>query len=223
MEADLLARLTACEGRLRMLSRAMAFGGVLLILAGGVTLLYLTSPAADAQSTLPAIRASEIVIVDPGGVERVRIGGQLPDAIVDGKPRPRGQRAAGVLLYDDTGRERSGYVTFSPLGNVALTLDGRQGQSALFVSDPDGSTALRMWRGDHWIELRNDTSGARVSAGRDGAVVFQQPPVAEVQFNAYCTRLKEAGQQKGASERQLLAACRDRFGEQECRSCVAGQ
>ena len=92
------------------------------------------------------------MIVDPKGVERVRIGGQLPDA-TPGKPR--GQDVAGVLLYDATGRERSGYVTFEPSGNVGLTLDGRQGQSMFFVAGPTGATALRMWRGTNWRTARS--------------------------------------------------------------------
>lgn len=79
------------------------------------------------QTTNPTpLRVSEIVVVDSKGAERVRIGGDLPDAIIGGKRVPRGQQAAGVLLYDATGSERSGYVTFEPSGNVGLTLDSRQ-------------------------------------------------------------------------------------------------
>ncbi|WP_457653812.1 hypothetical protein [Rhodocaloribacter sp.] len=117
--------------------------------------------------------ANQIEVVDRG-VVRVRIGGQLPDAVIRGRRVPRGGVAAGVLLYDDTGQERSGYVTFDS-GNVILTLDGRRSQSAFFVADTTGETALRIWYGKDVIDLRADRDGARITAAEDGHVVFQQP------------------------------------------------
>ena len=56
-------------------------------------------------------------------MERVRIGGDLPDAVIGGKRVPRGEKAAGLLMYDGTGQERGGYVTFKTIRNVVLTLD----------------------------------------------------------------------------------------------------
>lgn len=56
---------------------------------------------------------SELTIVDSHGVVRARLGGDLPDA---NKEVPRGSRVAGLLLYDATGQERGGYVTFEPSG-----------------------------------------------------------------------------------------------------------
>src|SRR5688500_8943746 len=136
-------RLRVVERRVRTLSVLSA--GLACVCAG--TIAYTLAPYIGAQTAAPSIRASEVVIVDPKGVERVRIGGQLPDA-TPGKRR--GQDVAGVLLYDATGRERSGYVTFEPSGNVGLTLDGRQGQSAFVLAGPTGGTGLRMWRGNNW-------------------------------------------------------------------------
>src|SRR5207302_5200738 len=90
----------------------------------------------SAQTPQP-LTVSELNVVDRDGTVRVRLGGELPDAVINGKRVPRGQRAAGVLLYDDTGVERSGYITFAPSGNVALTLDTRKNQTASFVADPE--------------------------------------------------------------------------------------
>lgn len=88
--------------------------GVLLI---GIA-VYQFAPLTSAQSAAPSIRASEIVIVDPKGVERVRIGGQLPDA-VPGKPR--GQQVAGVLrvlLEFESRVERRSRVGFATVAGL---------------------------------------------------------------------------------------------------------
>src|SRR5207244_1573004 len=74
------------------------------------------------------LRLRALSIMDERGVERVRIAGQLPDAVVNGRRVPRGEQAAGVLIYDDAGQERGGYVTFAPSRNAVLTLDTRRGQ-----------------------------------------------------------------------------------------------
>ncbi|MBA2707661.1 MAG: hypothetical protein H0U59_07650 [Gemmatimonadaceae bacterium] len=65
----------------------------------------------------------ELVVVDRNGVDRIRIAGELPDAIIKGRRVPKGERAAGVILYDSTGQERSGYVTWEPSGNVGMAVD----------------------------------------------------------------------------------------------------
>jgi hypothetical protein len=212
---DLEARLRVCERRVIALSATTL---AMAIIAGALA-SYQFAPRLGAQSP-PSIRASEIVIVDPKGVERVRIGGQLPDA-TPGKPR--GDRVAGVLLYDQTGRERSGYVTFESSGNVGLTLDGRQRQTAFFLAGPTGGTALRMWRGNDWIELRTDEGGARVGAVRANELVFRQPPPTDGEVNGYCANLKAEFKQAGAPDSLLLPACRQRFTAQDCQTCIAGK
>jgi hypothetical protein len=125
-----------------------------------------------------------------------------------------------VLLYDQTGRERSGYVTFEPSGNVGLTLDGRQGQTAFFLAGPTGGTALRMWRGNDWVELRTDEGGARVGAVRSRELVFREPPAVEGEVNAYCSNVKAALREAGAPDSQLLPVCRERFTRPDCQVCL---
>jgi len=207
-------RLRVVERRVRTL--AVLSAGLACVCAG--TIAYTLAPYIGAQTAAPSIRASEVVIVDPKGIERVRIGGQLPDA-TPGKPR--GQDVAGVLLYDATGRERSGYVTFEPSGNVGLTLDGRQGQSAFFLAGQAGGTGLRMWRGNNWIELRADEGGARVGAVRSSELVFREPPAVDSEVKAYCANLRAEFQKAGAPDSGLLPACRQRFTSQDCQVCVA--
>jgi hypothetical protein len=142
-----IERLQNLEKRTRRLEIACG----LVVFAGISALVSVVIPEwygrAEAQKsvTQESLRVSELVVVDPQGVERVRIGGDLPDAVINGKPIPRGQKVAGVILYDGTGQERSGYVTFEPSGNVGLTLDTRKRQSALFVSGPDEGSALQLW------------------------------------------------------------------------------
>ncbi len=63
-----------------------------------------------ASAAPKSLRVSEVVIVDPQGVERVRIGGDVPDTVIGGKRTTRGAKAAEVLLYDGTGQERAGEV-----------------------------------------------------------------------------------------------------------------
>src|SRR5262249_734247 len=117
--------LEALERRTRRLEHWLrgsmaAWGG------GGIVGVWAFTIGSHSQQTgnPTSLKVSELVVVDPKGVERVRIGGDLPDATINGKRVPRGEKAAGVLLYDTTGQERSGYVTWES-GNVGLTIRAR--------------------------------------------------------------------------------------------------
>ena len=88
-----------------------------------VTALALAMPLTDsfglrlaAQDKPKALSVSELAVVDERGTVPVRIGGQLPDAVVNGKMLPRGQKAAGVPLYDETGQEHSDLCSFRQRG-----------------------------------------------------------------------------------------------------------
>lgn len=170
------------------------------------------------QSTAPApLRVSELVVVDPKGVERVRIGGDLPDALIGGKRVPRGEKAAGVLLYDGGGQERSGYVTFEPSGNVGLTLDTRRGQVALFVAGPDSGSALQLWHGADSVELRSDQDGSRLTGIRAGQLAVQEPAVDKM-MPGTCEAYK--GARARVSSEQVMRDCRRRFNNAACRACL---
>jgi len=191
-----------------------------LMIGAAAAVLYFAPWSANAQnaSTPQSLRVSEIVVVDPKGIERARIGGDLPDAVVDGKRVPRGEKAAGLLLYDGAGQERGGYVTFEPSSNIALTLDTKKQQVALFAAGPDSGAALNMRSGMNSIDLRSDNDGARVTLIKNGHLIQQQPEIDKMSA-ATCQEYKDA---RGKYTKERVAqSCRQRFGEKACNSCLA--
>lgn len=219
MPSDIETRLLACERS----SRRQRFwiAGLSLLCAGLIVATSLGAAIAT-QATPGVLRVSELVVVDPLGVERVRIGGDLPDAVIDGKPVPRGSKAAGVMLYDRSGQERGGYVTFDTGDNIALTLDGRKGQNALFVAGPDGSVAVQLWHGAEAIELRADGNGARMTHSRHGAMTLQQPLVAALGKET-CGLFRDGLRSEvpeGLSREQVHGICGRRFSAEACSACL---
>lgn len=215
MEREVLARLAAVERANRRLSRTL--GVLLFVIAGGILASCIS--AARAQSSgAKVLTVSELRVVDPRGVVRVRIGGDLPDAIMQGKRTPRGDRAAGVLLYDTTAQERGGYVTFNRNGTIGLTLDSRYRQHAVFRTDSVGSTALRLWKGNDAAELRVGEDGAQVNVIRGGQVVVQLPEIADPTATAYCSGLR--GVRTQHTPEVIMNACMLRMPAAACRKCL---
>ena len=144
-----------------------------------IRLLILTNVALLIVAAAPknkVLTVSEIDVVDSKGVIRARLGGDLPDPVINGKRLSRGSKAAGVLLYDDAGQERGGYVTFSN-GHVALTLDSKKQMTGIFVAAPEGGTALKLQDGGQLIDVRIDADdGPTIHAVRDKKVAFHAPP-----------------------------------------------
>lgn len=202
--------------RFRHLERQHRFLIALVVVLGAWTIFGVLrrDVAVQAQS----IRASEIVVVDSNGVERVRIGGNLPDPVVNGRSVPRGGQLAGILLYDGDGVERSGYGTFSPVANVVLTLDGKQGQRALFVATPEGASALKMWQGNNWVEFRVDEGGARLNAVRARELTVRVPAPDVAETAALCSEYQALRSQIAVP--QLMAACRERMTALDCGACL---
>jgi len=160
---------------------------------------------------------SQINVVDANGTIRARIGGDLPDAVIQGKQRPRGQKIAGILLYDDTGQERSGYVTGSS-GNVFLTLDTLSKQTALFAAGRSGGAALRLFFEQDAVDIRVDENGPSIHAVREGQVAFHEPLVEDSENSQFCSALRDAADR--ATSEQLWKACRARTSEAACQSCL---
>ena len=218
MDNATAVRIESLERRQRLLSATIA----LALFAFAMAAILSPGLGVNAQDKgeTKSLTLSELVIVDSTGKIRLRLGGDLPDAVVNGKVKPRGQRAAGVLLYDATGQERSGYVTLEPSGNVALTLDTRTSQVATFVAGPgsSGTSALQLFSGGNAVELRNDADGPSIHAVRRKQVVFHEPPVENPQATELCRALQDA--KKQASMAQLLDACRARTSEAACQACL---
>jgi hypothetical protein len=172
------ARLDQIERQYSRLAKLFWIATVTLLLS--VVVLFFRSSAiavAEASGTKEILRVKGLVIVDDNGVERVWIGAPLPGQIVKGKREQRPHPQAGVLLYDTSGIERAGYVTDDKSGNAFLSLDDRTQQEAVFVTDPNHGTVLRMWHGDDSLELRldPDENGPSLKLVRDKKTVYQQP------------------------------------------------
>ncbi|MCD9031989.1 hypothetical protein LDO32_09675 [Luteimonas sp. Y-2-2-4F] len=219
MEAELQTRLLRLERTQRRLAGWLALASLMLA-AAIAALAWLAARPSGGGS----LQVSELVVTDPQGVARVRIGGDLPDAIIEGRRVPRGSKAAGVMLYDRSGQERGGYVTWDEGDNIGLTLDGRGGQNALFVAGPDGSAALQLWHGDGLIELRADGDGARLSQSLGQRVLLQQPAIARIGART-CARFRDGLRDEvpeGLDPAQIRGICLRRFAESACATCLDG-
>jgi hypothetical protein len=165
-----------------------------------------------------SLRVRELVIVDDKGVERVRIGSNLPDPVIRGKRVSRGDSATGVMLYDRTGQERGGYITFQRGNQIALTLDNTDVQSALFVAPPEGGAALRLYHGNDELALRADEDGPHVTTIENGLVTYQQPPIVAPEKSSICSELRDA--RGKISDAEVMKYCRRAMTESACRACL---
>jgi len=193
----------------------LAVNVVLIILLVVVAFEFAYRVHAQEKQDAKTLVLSELTIVDNHGVVRARLGGNLPDA---NKKIPRGSRIAGLLLYDETGQERGGYVTFEPWGNVGLTLDNKGVMAAEFVAGPDTGSAIRLHSGDDAVELRVDEDGPSIHAVRRKNVAFHEPAVENPKSTALCKALLE--EKARLSMEQLVDACRGRSSEAACQTCL---
>ncbi len=215
-----LERLERDNHRLRTILRLNALG---LVAAAALALAgFSRRTHVPAVVSADSLRLRELVVVDANGVARVRLGASLPDAVIGGRRVPRGDAAAGIMLYDRTGQERGGYATFDRSGDIALTLDTRKGQVALFAADADDGAAARLWRGNDWVEMRAEPAGTRFGVGRGGRVVVQEPPMTEAEGAVACKELKEelAQVKPAPPDSVVMAACRQHLTGDICRKCL---
>ncbi|MCD9007132.1 hypothetical protein LDO31_12975 [Luteimonas sp. XNQY3] len=195
--------------------------GMLCLLPVATSLFLLLRPAAP-TTTLDTLRVSELVVIDPAGTERVRLSGDMPDAVIEGRRIDRGSAAAGVMLYDRTGQERGGYVTWDEGDNIGLTLDGRAGQNALFVAGPDGSTSLQIWHGQQALDLRADANGARLSHSINGRMQLQVPQIGTLS-SATCGLFRNGLRPEvpeGVPMNLVRDICGSRFTAAACDACL---
>lgn len=150
----------------------------------------------------------------------------MPDAVIRGRRVHRPEQAAGVMLYDDLGQERGGYVTFAPSRSIALTLDTRQSQVAAFSADSSGGAALGLFEQNDRLEIRaNKATGTGLFVWKDGALRLQDPPLSDAEEGKVCTEMKdEISAARSRSNQPLddalvLAACRLHLSESGCRKC----
>jgi hypothetical protein len=204
---------------------------VLLLGMAGMYVKGLKDPeSVQGQSTHPVLTASELVIADANGVVRARLGTKMPDAIVNGKTRPRGDEIAGLLLYDDTGQERGGYVTFKSSGYVGLTVDSRDNMVGSFLAGPKGGAILQLSDGGlvqlrkdkDWAEVRADDTGAQISIIRNGELISRTPPLSADDVNLLCGRIKiELVEKRKMPVGRAVEVCKERMSGDQCRACLA--
>jgi hypothetical protein len=215
---QLSVRLGRLELRNRQLARWLALVGfVSVLILLGIT-QWPSGAQAEQAASPPVLTVRELVVVDDKNIPRVRVGASLPDPVIDGKRIGRGgEQVAGVMLYDASGQERGGYLTFEPSGNVGLTLDSRQRQTAALVAGADGGSAFQLWTPSDLIELRSDPNGSRLTASKQGTVV-QQIPAIETITPGTCSAYKEALSR--VSRAQATKDCQRRFPSGACSKCL---
>ncbi|HEV2594043.1 MAG TPA: hypothetical protein VGU01_02440 [Sphingomicrobium sp.] len=217
-DAPLEERVAACERANSRLRKVIIVQAVLWPLAA--FLLIGGSAMANRQhSQALSLTVKEVAVVDASGVVRARLGGDLPDArYPDGHVSKRGSKAAGLLIYDEQGIERGGYVTQDTGSNAMLTLDSKSHQAALFVAgpDPEQASALQLWRPGSAIELRSDPAGSRLSVSDASGVVLQQPILSAMPHDDCAGYREVTDREKG------MHFCRARFGETLCHKCLDG-
>ena len=186
--------------------------------------MYFARPFTDHVNSLKPERSltlQELVLVDANGVQRARIGGDLPNAVIDGKEVKRGSKVGGLILYDKDGIERGGYVTFDNGDNVALTLDSKKRQHALFAAGPDGAVALQLWDKGQLVELRADENGARLTQTVNERVNYQVPTtrIAAETCRLFLNHLKEEVPE-GLSRAEIQHICLKRYTADACEPCL---
>ena len=173
---DLRRSLGVIERRGRRLAWIVAGLAVLVVAGIAVGAVELASVARkDAPPADGVLRARGLVVVDGNGIERVRIQAPLPDPLVLGKRFPRGGAISGILLSDEEGNERSGYVTSDGYPNVFFTLDSLARQHVLFIAEPQGDPTLRLWDGVNSFSLSvgADAASLKVVSGKE--TLFEVP------------------------------------------------
>jgi hypothetical protein len=162
-----LADLTRQHHRLRRITAS-----VVTLLTVGLLTAFVTPP----RESLPVLHVRELVVSDPEGVARVRIGAPLPEPIMLGKRFRRRGNVSGVLLYDSEGNERGGYVTGDSGRGAALTLDEiNRAAIHLGVSDR-GEMHLTMSNGQGtWAGFGIHPTGPYLQIGKQGKLLLAVP------------------------------------------------
>src|SRR6266536_1653407 len=77
------------------------------------------------------LRVRSLVVTDKSGHERVRLGAPLPDPIINGVRRKRSGVVSGLIILDEKGNERGGFVTADQSGKAFFGLDSEDQQQVL--------------------------------------------------------------------------------------------
>lgn len=186
-----------------------------LALVGGVAV----AGAAVKDAVFDSVKAKEVLVVDARGTVRARLGGDVPDGVMaGGHVSKRGDKAAGLMIYDSEGIERGGYVTTDAESNAMLTLDSKHRMAALMVAGPsdDQVGALSLITRGGAIEMRADSNGTRLTATDKDGVTFQQPVIAALSAES-CASFRDIEKKYPGAR-----ACQKRFTDTACKVCLGG-
>ncbi|MGF1463809.1 MAG: hypothetical protein ACFB2Z_11740 [Maricaulaceae bacterium] len=164
------ARLEHLENRFRLAIFAFAATAVALVFV-----LMNHGDRLDAASSPSFLRLEELRLVDKNGVDRVIIAGDLPEPSINGELRQTGRSMAGILMFDETNTERSGYGTMNGYANALITLDAQGHQTFMLLAEPGGGSFFRQWEGDASVTL-GVTDAPFVTLMDGEQVVFAEPP-----------------------------------------------
>jgi hypothetical protein len=211
----------------RRLHGLMRLNCVLLTLFGVSVLGAFRAASSGRIVMADSLSVRELRVVDTTGVVRVRVSADMPDAVIGGRRVHRPEAASGVMLYDDAGQERGGYVTFAPSRTVALTLDTRRSQVAAFSADSAGGAAIGLFEGDDRLEVRaSKNTGTGLFVWKNGALAVASPQLSMEEERRICGELKDElrsaeaqGKQKIPSE-QVFRACALHMATNACRTCL---
>ena len=226
--SDIDAAATVRVARLEARVRALLALNVASLSLIGVAALTGFAPlrTATVRFAGDSISVRELRVIDSTGTVRVRLSADMPDAVIRGRRVRRPEQAAGIMLYDDLGQERGGYVTFAPSRSIALTLDTRQSQVAAFAAESSGGAALGLFEGNDRLEVRaNKATGTGLFVWKDGGLALQNPPLGEAEEAKVCVEMKDeiAAAQARANlqldQPRVLAACRLHLSDVGCRKC----
>jgi hypothetical protein len=174
--ADLAASIAALERKCRRQGRATV--SLAAALAAAILWLGVFAPrtgAAGGAGDGGVLRVRGLSVVDARGTERVFIGAPVPEPLILGKRFPRGGSMCGIILFDEDGTERSGYCTSDGYPNVLFTLDAIGRQHALFMAEPQGSTALWIWNGANSFKLNVGDDEADLKLAGGGRTIWEAP------------------------------------------------
>jgi len=133
LDPTLDARICSLE-----LSRRRAWSLTCAVL---IALVGVAASGVQDSGVVERIVVRELVVVDANGTPRVRIGSE-DDA-------ERRDHATGIVMFDQTGTERGGLLTFDD-GSAVLALDAPAGvgasmrDRAAMVVAPDGSAVIKI-------------------------------------------------------------------------------
>jgi hypothetical protein len=169
--------LASLEKQVRLLRRVSFTSSALAVICC-VLSLYLWSTGIHAYAQ-PAeardLRLRSLTIVDENGTARLVLGAPLPEPKYGKRPKP----AAGVLIFDETGAERGGYVTSDGKDAEAyFTLDNAAGgQAAMLLANAQkGATLVVMNADGDAIGMTTAFPRPVFQMSERKKVIFKQPP-----------------------------------------------